>query len=297
MKGLFDGFPCTSISMVNPDPKSIKDESSASGGGLKALLQLIDSLDEFDDLDWVCTENVKALVYYKKQLGERAVDIQDKAMAARNFLPDHVVAYTQQFGVPQSRSRTIGMYLKKTKLKAFMPAPSTTFLALRCEPLDISQFLITAEAKNDVSKKKMNCCKSNEEEACWVTTFQKHSERLGEDTVLKNLDFINQHLASELSSRELHVAAVAMTTLAAGGYDPHRVKMGDEEATVRGAAVCTHGHAVCDCEWWDVTNDGSVCAADCPTARREGLVGCADQNEGTALSYNAGQPQGQDRAA
>ena len=122
------GFPCTSVSSQNMDPKAFTDTSSATGGGFKALMDYVDYNDE---LEWVITENVRTLTQNRQKFGgECPIDIQNRAMAERGFLPAHALVCSSKFGVPQSRSRCWGLYIKAGCLKAFAPDPCKLFVSL-----------------------------------------------------------------------------------------------------------------------------------------------------------------------
>lgn len=126
--GMTIGFPCTLVSSQNMDPKAFTDTSSVTGGGFKALL---DYVDYNDKLEWVITENVHTLTQCRQKFGnECPINIQNRAMEQRGFVPAHALACSSKFGVPQSRSRCWGLYIKAGCLKAFAPDPCKLFVSL-----------------------------------------------------------------------------------------------------------------------------------------------------------------------
>ena len=97
-------------------------------GGFKALL---DYVDYNDKLEWVITENVHTLTQCRQKFGnECPINIQNRAMEQRGFVPAHALACSSKFGVPQSRSRCWGLYIKAGCLKAFAPDPCKLFVSL-----------------------------------------------------------------------------------------------------------------------------------------------------------------------
>jgi hypothetical protein len=136
------GYSCKSISSQTNYPKSILDSLSPSGAGLQALVDFIDFCDKDGDyLQFFGTENVRNMFFRSKKYGEVPIEVQDKALEQRGFLSASLLARASSFGLRHSRVRAIGLYVKKTRTKAFLPDLRTTFLSLQCKPLALTYFL------------------------------------------------------------------------------------------------------------------------------------------------------------
>ena len=172
--GLTIGYPCKSLSPQNSDPKAFTDADSTSGGGFKALL---DYVDYNPHLEWVVTENVKRLCQKRAQFGgEVPIDIQNKAMQERGFFPAHSLICTSSYGIPQSRSRCWGIYIKKTCLKAWAPDPHYLFQSLTLAPVPTSKVLDASLSCNSEKPSK----KSSGDK--WRGTFKALKEQHGKAT-------------------------------------------------------------------------------------------------------------------
>ena len=171
--GLTMGYPCKSLSSQNSDPKAFTDSESTSGGGFRALL---DYVDYNPDLEWVVTENVRRLCQKRKQFGgEVPIDIQNKAMQERGFFPAHSLVCTSSYGLPQSRSRCWGIYIKNTCLKAWAPDPHYLFQSLATANLPTSKILDASLGSSEKTCKK----------ACgekWRDTFKDLKKQHGKAT-------------------------------------------------------------------------------------------------------------------
>ena len=171
MTGLTIGYPCTSLSPQNSDPKAFTDTDSPSGSGFQALLDYVDYNPE---LEWVVTENVKRLCQKRKKFGgEVPIDIQNKAMQKRGFFPAHSLICTTSYGIPQSRSRCWGIYIKNTCLKAWAPDPHYLFQSLAFAPLPTSKVLDASLSFNTEKVSKKSCGEK------WRGTFQELKKQHG----------------------------------------------------------------------------------------------------------------------
>ena len=86
-------------------------------------------MDYNDKLEWVITENVHTLTQCRLR-NECPINIQNRAMEQRGFVPAHALACSSKFGVPQSHSRCWGLYIKAGCLKAFAPDRCKLFVSL-----------------------------------------------------------------------------------------------------------------------------------------------------------------------
>ena len=139
MTGLSIGFPCKTLSSQNSDPKSFKDVTSSTGGGFRALL---DYCDYNPNLEWILTEMVRNITHQRKKFGnEIPIDIQNEELRKRGFVPIHSLISTADFGIPQSRTRCYGLYIKATCLKNRGPDPGYLFAQLKCKHMPTSKIL------------------------------------------------------------------------------------------------------------------------------------------------------------
>ena len=149
------GFPCKSISSQNNAPQSFRDADSTTGGGFSAMLSYIDHCGA--TLQVVMTENVRTMMSHSKQHNEIPIAIQDGEMASRGFLPCHCLVNTKEFGLPQSRTRCYGLYLRNGCVKPAM-APDRIFCSFKFQnPLPLEKVLKFEEynpGKPRVSKSK-----------------------------------------------------------------------------------------------------------------------------------------------
>ncbi|CAK9027608.1 Uncharacterized protein SCF082_LOCUS17998 [Durusdinium trenchii] len=218
--GLTIGYPCKSISSQNGSPKSFLDESSTTGGGFRALLAYCD-YDE--DLEWVITENVRNLTHSRKQFGgECPIHLQDSELEKRGFIPTHALITSSEYGVPQSRTRCWGLYVKATQFRQFGPDPRSLFLKLTCPPTPIDKVVDPALAIERPSTQRAASGKKWEEDfitmqkKLWEGINQKQKHNVAVKTNLKAL----QKKGLPLTARELSIAAVAVTILQQRGMDP-----------------------------------------------------------------------------
>jgi hypothetical protein len=96
-------------------------------------------------VEWFGTENVGAMFWKRNSDAElpdeTAMEYQNSALDKRGFVPSAVLSKASEFSLKQSRSRAIGLYIKKTKTKAYLPDPDRTFLSFRCKPLALESFM------------------------------------------------------------------------------------------------------------------------------------------------------------
>eukprot|EP00930_Biecheleria_cincta_P080184 TRINITY_DN6829_c0_g1_i1.p1 TRINITY_DN6829_c0_g1~~TRINITY_DN6829_c0_g1_i1.p1 ORF type:complete len:555 (+),score=48.01 TRINITY_DN6829_c0_g1_i1:91-1755(+) len=221
VKGLLDGYPCTSISSQNTRPASFLNSSSATGNGFRFLLGFVDYCDaDGDYLEWILTENVRNMMWHSSQYDERPMDIQNKSLDERGFLPSSVLAQSARFSLKHSRHRAIGLYVKKTKTKAFLPDLAQTFFSFECRPLPLSQFLcddtgIEADSRHSGPKPSRG--------TVWKKQLAMAESKFGQAAVQQNLNRLKclGTLASVCTERELSVCAVAITDLLSRDYDPY----------------------------------------------------------------------------
>ena len=137
VKGLWDGYPCTSISSCTGKPASFIDESSATGAGFHALLAYIDSNPA---LEWIVCDNVRNLLFKQNINGTPIAPamIQNEELKKRGFANCSKLVQSSNFGVPQSRTRCWIIYVKLIRLKALNSTMDLTFNQFECQPLSIT---------------------------------------------------------------------------------------------------------------------------------------------------------------
>ena len=109
------------------------------------MLDYIDYVDSgrADLVHWVVTENVRVMFHRRLKFGgEVPMQIQNDEMEKRGFIHESVLARSQNFYLKHSRERAWAMYLKKTKLKSFLPDLATTFFSFQCKSIPIGRFLL-----------------------------------------------------------------------------------------------------------------------------------------------------------
>ena len=129
------------------------------------------------------TENVKTMVSHNKQHNEIPIEIQDAEMALRGFLPCHCLVNTKEFGLPQSRTRCYGLYIRQVCVKPAM-APDRIFCSLKFQhPLPLANVLRLEEynpAKPRVS---------NSKTMKWQAGFQAAKKTYGKAWSLGRYEF------------------------------------------------------------------------------------------------------------
>ena len=170
--GLTIGFPCKSISSQNSSPKSFADEESTTGGGFRALL---DYCDYDVNLEWVITENVRNMTHERKQFSECPILLQNKALEERGFIPVHALVSSCQFGVPQSRSRCWGLYIKASCFKQHGPDPRDLFLSMASQHLPTSKIIDHGGMVTDTSPQPKRASSGEK----WKSAFEEMKAKLG----------------------------------------------------------------------------------------------------------------------
>ena len=244
--GLTIGFPCTSISSQNEVPKSFTDVTGPTGAGFKSLT---DYCDYDEELEWVVSENVRTLTQKRKKFnGECPIEIQNNAMKERGFLPAHALICSSKYGVPQSRSRCYGLYIKMKCFKAAAPDPQRIFTSLGSTPpskvLD-GTLAFTGQTSNRKSRGtkwkedfKLMLAKHGKVSKDQIQKFlrmvlvfkiifksfsEKRKQKIHspQAEVNKNLAIVKTK-ALQITEREASILAVALTRLEKLGHHPHR---------------------------------------------------------------------------
>ena len=139
---MVDGFPCTSLSSQNNHPASFSNPDSPTGFGFRCLLDYIDFCDSDGDyLDWLITENVRNMFWHSSEFDETPIEIQESNLEKRGFMPCSALAQSANFTLKHSRQRAIGLYVKKTRTKSYLPPLESTFLSFQSQPLALHSFL------------------------------------------------------------------------------------------------------------------------------------------------------------
>lgn len=88
-----------------------------------------------DTLQWIVTENVRNMCHKRKQFGgEIPIEIQNEALKERGFMPAYALVNTTEFGLPQSRTRCYGLYIKE-KCWKIPSCPETVFRSMKRQAL------------------------------------------------------------------------------------------------------------------------------------------------------------------
>lgn len=114
--GLVSGYPCTSISGQNPEPKSFTDKNSSTGCGYHSTMKYVSSSPE---LQWVLLENVQRMFHTRSKFkNEVPMEIQNREMEKRGFQTCFSLLLNScEFGLAQSRSRAWVLYIRSTNVK------------------------------------------------------------------------------------------------------------------------------------------------------------------------------------
>ena len=108
---------------------------------------LIDFVDDHPELEWIITENVKVMFHKRRQFDDEVpMDIQNAQLAKRGFTSQNMLPRTSFFGIPQSRDRALGLYIRKHRARE--GDMKTAFFSFQSEPLPIEMFITT---KDDVN--------------------------------------------------------------------------------------------------------------------------------------------------
>lgn len=167
------GFPCKSISSQNGSPKSFTDAESTTGGGFRALL---DYCDYDENLEWVITENVRNMTHRRKQFNDECpIDLQNRALEKRGFIPVHALVSSCHFGVPQSRTRCWGFYIKVSCFKQNGPSPKDLFLGMMTQYLPTSKILDHGDTATATSHKSKRAASGDK----WKAMFQEMKSKFG----------------------------------------------------------------------------------------------------------------------
>ena len=238
------GFPCTSISSQNSEVKSFLDESSPTGMGFRALCNYIDYCGS--DLEIILTENVRNLTHSRKLFdGECPILLQNRAMDSRGFAPAHILLSTSEYGVPQSRQRCWGIYLRKTSVKPNMPSPDRLFHNLQFQPMDCSKVFLDDNLA--LLREEKSSSRSSKRGSKWKKDFKKVAKQTGkalccftcqnlllrqqllpqpcplQDAVMKNKQIL-EGKGIPITAREISILAVATTKLQQMGLNPYKDK-------------------------------------------------------------------------
>jgi site-specific DNA-cytosine methylase len=177
VKAVVTGYPCKTISSQNNDPKSIRDESSASGRGLKALMNFVDS----QELEFIITENVKTMFSRRRKFqSEVPIEEQNREMVTRSFHPTASLPDSKYFGVPHNRPRCWGIYLKERGQKHSEEAVRNSFFSFQLKPVPIEMVL----TDKVVPAPKVQCGKSGYK---WKDGFKEVCKEFGKDGLVFKL--------------------------------------------------------------------------------------------------------------
>jgi site-specific DNA-cytosine methylase len=169
-------------------------------------------------VEWVLNENVRNMFYRRKAHGgEIPIKIQNQNMVSRGFIDSAQLVKTQEVGLPHSRDRAYSLYLRITKMKAYMgDRMGRTFISFTCRPLPLSAVL-TNRHHNPYKNKK-----SHAKGTKWHEDYARCCEELGVKRVQTNLSKL-QHftlIVKGTSERQLKTLAVAVSAMEDAGLNP-----------------------------------------------------------------------------
>jgi site-specific DNA-cytosine methylase len=215
VKGLWDGYPCTSISSCRSGKAaSFSDDASATGSGFRALLKYIDSINS---LQWIICENVRNMYFTRSVNGTDEIppaSTQNEALTKRGFVNCSVLTQSKYFGLPQSRTRCWILYVKLNCMKNIHCPMDRTFKQFECQSLPLTSALSGGNV--------VPTCRRPRKGGNWQNTYKEFCNKLGESKVHANLEKLGKFatLQKGASPRELKVLAVALTDMEARQYKP-----------------------------------------------------------------------------
>lgn len=135
-------------------------------------------MDDHPELEWIITENVKVMFHKRRHFdNEVPMDIQNGQLAKRGFITQSLLPSTAFFGIPQSRDRALGLYIRQHKARE--GDMKTAFFSFQSEPLPIEMF-ITNDDVDDKSAKPKTQKTGNK----WKMAFRCVCDKLGEDSLI-----------------------------------------------------------------------------------------------------------------
>lgn len=141
---------------------------------------LIDFVDDHPELEWIITENVKVMFHKRRQFDDEVpMDIQNAQLAKRGFTSQNMLPRTSFFGIPQSRDRALGLYIRKQRARE--GDMKTAFFSFQSEPLPIEMFITTKKDDVDDKSAKHKTTKPGNK---WKMSFRSVCEKLGEDSLI-----------------------------------------------------------------------------------------------------------------
>ena len=205
VKGLWDGYPCTSISSCTGKPASFSDESSATGAGYRSLLNYIDSNAS---LEWIICENVRNMYHQQMINGTwtKPAIVQNEELIKRGFVNCSQLVQSSMFGLPQSRTRCWILYVRLSRVK-HLNSMDLTFKLFECQPLPLTTAF---SGSNAVPTRRCNKPSEN-----WKQKYKDHCEAVGEEKVSAVCEKLASFpaLHSGLTAREFKVLAVAVAEM------------------------------------------------------------------------------------
>ena len=135
-------------------------------------------MDDHPELEWIITENVKVMFHRRRHFdNEVPMDIQNGQLAKRGFITQSLLPSTAFFGIPHSRDRALGLYIRQHKARE--GDMKTAFFSFQSEPLPIEMF-ITNDDVDDKSAKPKTQKTGNK----WKMAFRCVCDKLGEDSLI-----------------------------------------------------------------------------------------------------------------
>ena len=226
------------MSSQNTQPKSFLDTDSTSGAGFAALCDYLDYAGP--ELEWVITENVRNMCFQRSKFGgEVPIQLQDEAMKSRGFIPAHSLVNTMNYGLPQSRTRCYGLYIRATCAKR--AEPTVVFKGMMRQAVSLDMALLPADTPVPLPAGKQRKAACGQK---WKDGFKEAMKTFGkalaksvlllvpfcccsnsvarsrQGKVQRNVQMLKQQKVEGVTERELSILAVAVTDLEQRGYSP-----------------------------------------------------------------------------
>jgi site-specific DNA-cytosine methylase len=179
---LFAGYPCVSLSGLTTTPHGLEDKTGATGRGYDSVLGYIDAHQP----DVVALENV-ANLFHRRKLDKfvRPSDMQNKDMQLRGYIPSCNMADAGLYGLPQSRRRAWGLYIKARFAKHSVSQQALTqrFLSFQCESLPLEAILLdSTETRHDDGTPQQSTTVNRK----WNAGFDIAAKKLGKAINMKS---------------------------------------------------------------------------------------------------------------
>lgn len=112
---LIGAIECDDISTLTTTPKSVLDRSGRSGSSFMEMIDFIESRQWSERPRCVLLECVASLDKMRKSINEKGTQAVTAKMADLGYIGEWQTCNTCKFGIPQSRTRSYGIYTLLTR--------------------------------------------------------------------------------------------------------------------------------------------------------------------------------------